>query len=122
MYQVVLKPLEIGRMTGSPSGGRGLDSHPQIMVRAFGDHEHDGDHDFFFSDEDNAQVNVMVSTHGEGHAWVSRDDGDVRVFVTPDSEGGAHARRIWLHADGTTLRCPLSKPTWCETSCVTSRR
>jgi len=72
------------------------------LTAAFGD----GDHDFFFSDENNAQVDVMVSTHGESHTWVSRDDGNVRVFVTPNGEGGAHARRLWLHADGTTLRCP----------------
>ena len=76
------------------------------MVMAFGDREHDGDHDFFFSDEDSEQVNVMVSTHGESHTWVSRDDGDVRVFVTRDGEGDSHVRRILLRSDANTLRCP----------------
>lgn len=88
-------------------GGEGTGHmEKQVMVMAFGDREHDADHEFVFSDEDGEQVNVMVSTHGEGHHWVSRDDGDVRVFVTRDGEGDSKVRRIVLHADTTTLRCP----------------
>ncbi len=78
----------------------------QVMVMAFGDREHDADHELIFSDEDGEQVNVFVSTHGESHTWVSRDDGDVRVFVTRDGDGDSHVRRILLHADTTALRCP----------------
>jgi hypothetical protein len=89
--------------TGSEGQGH-MEKH--VTVMALGDAEHDSDHEFFFSDEDGEQVNVMVSTHGEGHTWVSRDDGDVRVFVTRDGEGSPHARRVLLHADTTTLRCP----------------
>ena len=92
-------------MVTSGSEGQGH-VEKNVMVMAFGDREHDGDHDFFFSDEDGEQVNVMVSTHGESHTWVSRDDGDVRVFVTRDGEGDSHVRRIRVHTDANTLRCP----------------
>jgi hypothetical protein len=78
----------------------------QVMVMALGDREHDSDHEFFFSDEDGEQVNVMVSTHGEGGHWVSKDDGQVRVIVTRDGESDPHVNRILLRADAATLRCP----------------
>ena len=91
--------------TGSEGQGH---AEKKVMVMAFGDREHDGDHEFVFSGEDSELVNVMVSTHGESHTWVSRDDGDVRVFVTRDGDGDgrSHVRRILLRADTTMLRCP----------------
>jgi len=77
----------------------------QIMVMTFGDGEMDGDHEFVFSHEDGALVELMVSAQGDGPHWVSREDGDVMVFRTMNGEGDMHTRHL-LHADTTTLRCP----------------
>lgn len=78
----------------------------QVMVMALGDHEAHGGHEMYFSDEDGERIDVTVSTHGEGGHWVSKDDGNISVFVTRSGEGDPHNNRILVRADGAMLRCP----------------